>query len=145
MLRRIETKYSQGDYEQADVWCRLAMHYIFGKSGTSNIGKLQRSLQIGRKRMLHLTKVQKAASVRAGQSRLRYMLRNPSSIVQVNRMRNIHSVPALQNSPKIQQFRFGLSALPPSYSKLTSSQQSNVSMQLARYLKMTLLYFMHVF
>ncbi|KAL8943366.1 MAG: hypothetical protein Q9211_001005 [Gyalolechia sp. 1 TL-2023] len=42
MLRRIETFYSQGDYDQADVWCRLALHNIFSNSGTSNVGKLQR-------------------------------------------------------------------------------------------------------
>lgn len=42
MTRRIETAYSHGDYEQADSWCRLALHRIFGKSGESNIGKLQR-------------------------------------------------------------------------------------------------------
>ncbi|KAL8904602.1 MAG: hypothetical protein Q9207_003157 [Kuettlingeria erythrocarpa] len=42
MIRRIETAYSHGDYDQADSWCRLALHGIFGKSGESNIGKLQR-------------------------------------------------------------------------------------------------------
>ncbi|KAL8774382.1 MAG: hypothetical protein Q9209_001133 [Squamulea sp. 1 TL-2023] len=42
MLKRIETLYSQADYGQADVWCRLALHKVFGGSGTSNIGKLQR-------------------------------------------------------------------------------------------------------
>ncbi|KAL8785377.1 MAG: hypothetical protein Q9213_003383 [Squamulea squamosa] len=42
MLKRIEALYSQADYDQADVWCRLALHKVFGGSGTSNIGKLQR-------------------------------------------------------------------------------------------------------
>ncbi|KAL8919345.1 MAG: hypothetical protein Q9208_006844 [Pyrenodesmia sp. 3 TL-2023] len=38
----ISKPYSHGDYEQADSWCRLALHSIFGKSGDSNMGKLQR-------------------------------------------------------------------------------------------------------
>ncbi|KAI4158144.1 MAG: hypothetical protein L6R39_000529 [Caloplaca ligustica] len=42
LLRRTEAAYSQGDYEQADSWCRLALHSVFSNSGESNIGKLQR-------------------------------------------------------------------------------------------------------
>lgn len=42
MVRRIEAAYSQGNYEQADSWCRLALHSMFSNSGESNIGKLQR-------------------------------------------------------------------------------------------------------
>ncbi|KAL8799678.1 MAG: hypothetical protein Q9182_005717 [Xanthomendoza sp. 2 TL-2023] len=34
--------YSLGDYDQADIWCRLALHNLFGSSGASNIAKLQR-------------------------------------------------------------------------------------------------------
>ncbi|KAL8848508.1 MAG: hypothetical protein Q9221_006467 [Calogaya cf. arnoldii] len=42
MLKRIEALYNQADYDQADIWCRLALHNLFGGSGASNVGKLQR-------------------------------------------------------------------------------------------------------
>ncbi|KAL9641268.1 MAG: hypothetical protein Q9204_000167 [Flavoplaca sp. TL-2023a] len=42
MLKLIEALYSQADFDQADVWCRLALHNVFSGSGTSNAGKLQR-------------------------------------------------------------------------------------------------------
>ncbi|KAL9013607.1 MAG: hypothetical protein Q9173_001710 [Seirophora scorigena] len=42
IVRHIEVAYGRGDYEQADSWCRLALHRIFSNSGESNIGKLQR-------------------------------------------------------------------------------------------------------
>ncbi|KAL8960327.1 MAG: hypothetical protein Q9193_002951 [Seirophora villosa] len=42
IVRHVEVAYGQGDYEQADSWCRLALHSIFSNSGESNIGKLQR-------------------------------------------------------------------------------------------------------
>ncbi|KAI4095900.1 MAG: hypothetical protein LQ344_001281 [Seirophora lacunosa] len=42
IVRHIEVAYGKGDYEQADSWCRLALHSIFSNSGESNIGKLQR-------------------------------------------------------------------------------------------------------
>ncbi|KAL8759175.1 MAG: hypothetical protein Q9199_000933 [Rusavskia elegans] len=44
MLKRIEALYNQADYDQADIWCRLALHNVFSGSGTSNVGKLQRLL-----------------------------------------------------------------------------------------------------
>ncbi|KAL8734705.1 MAG: hypothetical protein Q9166_001361 [cf. Caloplaca sp. 2 TL-2023] len=47
ILKRVETAYSQEDYDHADIWCRLALHNVFGSSGTSNIGKLQRSIHSG--------------------------------------------------------------------------------------------------
>ncbi|KAL8812532.1 MAG: hypothetical protein Q9200_000967 [Gallowayella weberi] len=42
MLKRIEASYNLGDYDQADIWCRLTLHNLFGGSGASNIAKLQR-------------------------------------------------------------------------------------------------------
>ncbi|KAI4281274.1 MAG: hypothetical protein L6R38_003832 [Xanthoria sp. 2 TBL-2021] len=42
MLKRIEALYNQADYDQADIWCRLALHNVFSGSGASNVGKLQR-------------------------------------------------------------------------------------------------------
>lgn len=44
MLKRIEALYNQADYDQADIWCRLALHNVFSGSGASNVGKLQRLL-----------------------------------------------------------------------------------------------------
>ncbi|KAL8927160.1 MAG: hypothetical protein Q9172_001484 [Xanthocarpia lactea] len=42
MLKRIEALYGHADYDQADAWCRLALHDAFSSSGNSNFGKLQR-------------------------------------------------------------------------------------------------------
>ncbi|KAI4100483.1 MAG: hypothetical protein L6R37_005473 [Teloschistes peruensis] len=45
ILRRIEATYSQGDYGRADLWCCLALHDIFSRSGATNVGKLQSVLE----------------------------------------------------------------------------------------------------
>ena len=44
MVKRIDALYNQADYDQADMWCRIALHDVFRASGTSNVGKLQRLL-----------------------------------------------------------------------------------------------------
>ncbi|KAL8953888.1 MAG: hypothetical protein Q9222_000262 [Ikaeria aurantiellina] len=47
LLRRVETNYNHGDYSQADVWCRLALHNLFIGSGAANETAPVRSGQIG--------------------------------------------------------------------------------------------------
>ncbi|KAK2625835.1 hypothetical protein QTJ16_005147 [Diplocarpon rosae] len=42
--KRIESNYSQGQYDIAEKWCRLALHQIFSKSGELNMGRISRKL-----------------------------------------------------------------------------------------------------
>ena len=38
--------YHKGDYVTAEIWCRLALHEVFERSGELNISKIQRYLSI---------------------------------------------------------------------------------------------------
>lgn len=42
--KKIEANYSQGQYEMADKWCRLALSPVFSNSGPLNNAKIQRKL-----------------------------------------------------------------------------------------------------
>ncbi|KUI61426.1 Testis-expressed sequence 11 protein [Cytospora mali] len=42
--KKIETNYSQGQYNMAERWCRLALSPVLVNSGPLNIGKLQRKM-----------------------------------------------------------------------------------------------------
>lgn len=40
--KKIESSYNQGHFSHAESWCRLALHGVFAKSGTSNAAKIAR-------------------------------------------------------------------------------------------------------
>lgn len=42
--KKIEANYSQGQYEMAEKWCRLALSSVFSNSGPLNNAKIQRKL-----------------------------------------------------------------------------------------------------
>ena len=44
LWKRIEASYNQDAYADAIIWCHLALHQSFGKSGELNLGKIQRKL-----------------------------------------------------------------------------------------------------
>ncbi|KAE8452848.1 hypothetical protein EG329_013120 [Mollisiaceae sp. DMI_Dod_QoI] len=44
LWKRIESNYAQGQYETAERWCRLGLHWIFASSGEINTARLSRKL-----------------------------------------------------------------------------------------------------
>ena len=46
LWKSIESCYQQQQYYLAEAWCKLALHKIFDKSGSTNVEKLQRKLMI---------------------------------------------------------------------------------------------------
>ncbi|KAK4189851.1 meiosis protein SPO22/ZIP4 like-domain-containing protein [Podospora australis] len=44
LWKQLESSYSQGQYQQAESWCQLALHSTFENCGVGNTAKLQRKL-----------------------------------------------------------------------------------------------------
>ena len=44
LWKRIDVAYCQAKYDDAEKWCSISLHAVFGSSGSINVGKLQRKL-----------------------------------------------------------------------------------------------------